>query len=112
MIGEITAGKRDDAAELIREQFGANYVFSDAKENDDMIAKLLESGWAEMVYEDDEARILKIREQKGEPPAEAKEDDAPPTAEELKQLEEEEKAANANATVNANDEETEDEPAN
>ena len=97
---------------MIRGQFGANYVFSDAKENDDMIAKLLESGWAEMVYEDDEARILKIREQKGEPPDEAKETDAPPTAEELKQLEEEEKAANANATVNANDEETEDEPVN
>ena len=37
-----------------------------------MIAKLLESGWAEMAYEDDEARILKIRDQKGEPPAEAK----------------------------------------
>ena len=38
--------------------------------------------------------------------------DAPPTPEELKQLEEEEKAANQNATVNANDEETEDETAN
>lgn len=113
LIGDITAGKRDDAADLIRNKFGANYVFSDAKENEDMIAKLLESGWAEMVYEDDEARILKIREQKGEPPADAQETDAPPTAEELKQLEEEEKAANRNATVNANDEEPDvEEPVN
>lgn len=111
LIGDITAGKRDDAAELIRGQFGANYVFSDAKENDDMIAKLLESGWAEMIYEDDEARLLKIREQKGEPPAEAKED-APPTPEEVLQLSQENNAANANESVNANDEETEDESAN
>jgi hypothetical protein len=76
-----------------------------------MIAKLLESGWAEMVYEDDEARLLKIREQKGEPPPESK-DDAPPTPEEVLKIGQENNDANANATVNATDEETEDEPAN
>ena len=107
LIGDITAGKRDDAAELIREKFGANYVFSDAKENEDMFAKLLESGWAEMVYEDDEARILKIREQKGEPPADSVADDAAPTPEELQQLKEEKNAANAAAN-----EETDEETAN
>ncbi|MCD9188747.1 MAG: hypothetical protein LUM44_20175 [Pyrinomonadaceae bacterium] len=99
---DITAGKVDDSAPVIREKFGANYIFADAKENEEMIAKALESGWVEIVYEDDEARILKIRPQKGEAPKEAIEDDAPPTPEELKQLEEEERAENtkkANANV-------------
>lgn len=92
---DITGGKIDDPAPIIREKFGANYIFADAKENEEMIAKALESGWVEIVYEDDEARILKIRPQKGDAPKEAIEDDAPPTPEELKQLEEEEKAENA-----------------
>jgi hypothetical protein len=99
---DITNGKVDDPAPVIREKFGANYVFADEKENDEMIAKMLESGWAEIVYEDDEARILKIRQQKGEPPTN---DDAPPTPEEQKQLDEEEKAANANRIANDEDEE-------
>jgi hypothetical protein len=97
----------NDPANIIREKFGANYVFTDAKENTDMIAKMLESGWAETIYEDDEARIVKIREEKGDPPPEAVEDEAPPTEEELKQLEEEEKAANNAQNTNTNEDETE-----
>jgi len=105
LLIDITNGKVDDPAPVIREKFGANYVFADAKENDEMIAKMLESGWAEIIYEDDEARILKIRPQKGEPPKDSV-DDAPPTPEEQKQLDEEEKAANnANQTANDEDEE-------
>lgn len=91
---DITGGKVDDAAPIIREKFGARFVFADAKENEDMFAKLLDSGWAEIVYEDDEARILKIRDQKGEPPAD--DADEPETAEEKKILDEEEKAGNGN----------------
>jgi hypothetical protein len=102
---DITNGKTDDPAVEIREKFGSNYVFADAKENDDMIAKMLESGWAEIAYEDDEARIIKIRSQKGAPPEDSLETDAPPTPEELKQLEEEEKAANAGKPSNEQDEE-------
>ena len=64
LLLEITEGKTKDAAPIIREKFGAEYIFADAKENDDMIAKALESGWVDMVYEDDEARILKIRDRK------------------------------------------------
>ena len=80
LIGEITSGKTDEAAPIIREKFGANYVFSDAKENQDMLAKLLESGWGEIAYEDDEAIIMKIRPAKGDAPEEAADDgaDAPP----------------------------------
>ena len=98
LIKDITAGKTDNAGPIIREKFGARFVFSDAKENEDMVAKMLDSGWAEIAYEDDEVRILQIRDVKGESPKDD-ELDAPPTAEELKQLEEEEKASNA-ANVN------------
>ncbi len=104
LVGEITSGKKDDAAALIRDKFGARYVMTDAKENEDMVAKLLDSGWAEMVYEDDEARILKIREAKGDKPKEAI-DETPPTPEEEKILEEMEKNDAKNVNQNVNDEE-------
>lgn len=104
-LTDITSGKIDEAAPLIREKFGARFIMSDARENEDMIAKLLESGWAEIVYEDNEARFLKIRDVKGNPPEEAL-DDSPPTPEELKELEEMEKNDNSlNANQNVNDEE-------
>ena len=95
LLLDITGGKVDDAAPVIRERFGANYVFADAKENEDMFAKLLDSGWVEMVYEDDEARILKIRDVKGEPPKDAVENE-PETQEEKTVLDAEENSANVN----------------
>jgi hypothetical protein len=103
-LGDITAGKVDDAANVIREKFGSHYVMTDAKENEDMVAKLLDSGWTEMVYEDDEARILKIRDNKGDKPKEAVED-APPTPEEEKILDQMDENDAKNANLNANDEE-------
>lgn len=101
LLTEITSGKEQEAGPIIRESFGANYVFADAKEHEDMVAKLLDSGWAEMIYEDDEARILRIRERKGEAPPEAAE--APETPEETQILDEEEKSAN-NAPIPEEDE--------
>jgi hypothetical protein len=98
LLLDITGGKVDDPAPMIREKFGANYVFTDAKENDDMVAKLLESGWAEVAYEDEEARILRIRPEKGTPPNDAS-DDEPETPEEKKILDEMEK--NDNVPVNS-----------
>ncbi|MEP7148593.1 MAG: hypothetical protein ABI857_06890 [Acidobacteriota bacterium] len=95
LLQEITNGRIDEAAPLIREKFGANYVFADAKENEVMIAKLLESGWVDMAYEDDEARILKIRDVKGDPPKEAVEDQ-PETEDEKSALDAEENGANIN----------------
>jgi hypothetical protein len=51
--------------------------------------------------------FLKIRDVKGEPPNDAV-DDAPPTPEEQKQLDEEEKTANAmNANQNVDEEDDE-----
>ena len=102
LLTEITAGKVDDAGPEIRTRFGANYVFTDAKENEDMVAKLLDSGWSEIVYEDSEARILKIREQKGESPSD---EEAPETPEEKKQLDDEDRAANASANQDVEEEE-------
>ena len=88
LLKDLTEGKIEDPAPLIRDRFGANYIFADSKENTDMLAKALESGWVETVYEDEEARLLKIRPQKGEPPTELKEA-APATPEEEKILDEE-----------------------
>ena len=103
LLQDITNGKVDDAAPLIRDRFGANYVFVDAKENEDMVAKLLESGWVDMAYEDDEARILRIREVKGEPPSDAVEE-AAETEEEKQILDAEENTGNS-VNTNAPDEE-------
>ncbi len=94
LLGDITSGKTDDAAPVIREKFGARFIFADARENEDMFAKLLESGWVEMVYEDSEAKILKIRDAKGEPPKEST-DESDLTPEEKKILDDAEKTINA-----------------
>lgn len=104
---DINAGKVDDPAPEIRDNFGAKYIFSDAKENQDFIAKTLNSGWADKVYDDDEAIILKIRDQKGEAPSEADDAESQLTPEEKKRLDEEEKKANAANNQNSNVEEEE-----
>lgn len=110
LIPDLTGGKIEDPAPIIRDKFGSRWIFTDAKENEDLIANCLESGWCEIAYEDAEATFVKIRDQKGEPPKDAA--DAPPTPEELKQLEDEEKAenqaqANENVNSNTNDEDEE-----
>ncbi len=110
-IGDITGGKIDDPAPIIRDQFSAKWIFTDAKENTDFIAKALESGWCETVYEDSDARILKIRDAKGEVPNESVDEDSNKdiekqlTPEEQKQLDAE--TANDEKNVNVDDEEAE-----
>lgn len=69
LLRDITSGKRDEAGPIIRDEFGTKWVFADADENEDMLARLLESGWADTVYEDGEAYILRIRDAKGVPAA-------------------------------------------
>lgn len=64
-LKNITEGKEDDPGPIIKDEFGSDWVFTDANECEDFIAKLLESGWAETVHEDGEAFILKIRDEKG-----------------------------------------------
>ena len=104
---DINAGKVDDPAPEIRDNFGSKYIFSDTKENQDFIAKTLNSGWADKVYDDDEAIILKIRDVKGTPPSETSDDESKLTPEEKKRLDDEEKNANAANNQNVNTEEEE-----
>ncbi|HNQ14401.1 MAG TPA: hypothetical protein PKM58_02490, partial [Pyrinomonadaceae bacterium] len=106
-LTDITSGKLEDAGPVIINDFGSHWVMTDARENEDMVAKLLENGWAEMAYEDDEARILRIRDQKGQAPPDAV-SDAPETPEETKELDEMEKNDNnPNSNLPAIDEDEE-----
>jgi hypothetical protein len=59
----ITLGQENDPGPLIRDRFGATYVFSD-NEHNDFFDKARESGWFEIVYEDEECTIMRIRDQK------------------------------------------------
>lgn len=110
LLLDITNAKIDDAAPLISERFGANFVFVDARENEDMVAKLLDSGWAEIAYEDDEARIIRLRPQKAEPVPETL-DNEPETPEE-KQILDEMERKEINGPVNVNNAVKEDNEAN
>ena len=68
---DITLGNEKDPGPLIRDRFGARYVFSDNEEvHDNFYNAALQSGWFDKAYEDDECTVLSIRDQKGEPPAE------------------------------------------
>ncbi|MFL6336199.1 MAG: hypothetical protein ACJ754_23085 [Pyrinomonadaceae bacterium] len=86
--GRITIGhdiSKEEAANLgplIRDNFCvgegdqrrcARYVFTD-HEHEDFFNQALDSGWFDEVYVDDDCSILRVREQKGEPPP----DNVPP----------------------------------
>jgi hypothetical protein len=63
---DITLGKTKDAAPIIRDRFGARYVFSDNEDvHNDFYFNAKESGWFDIVYEDEECTVLHIRDQKG-----------------------------------------------
>lgn len=85
---DIATGKADNPADLIREKFGAKYILFNINGNDDFYAKLMESGWIDKVYEDDEAIILKMRDKKGAPPDETEGDGTDATDDELKDADE------------------------
>ncbi len=62
----ITLGKEEDPGPLIRDRFGARYVFTD-NSHEDFSDNAKSSGWFEIVYEDKECTILHIRDQKVAP---------------------------------------------
>ncbi|MBV9957669.1 MAG: hypothetical protein JO360_04575, partial [Acidobacteria bacterium] len=77
LYDDVTLGHRDDPAQVIRDRFGARYVFSDQEEiHDEFYAKAMNSGWFDKVYEDDDCFVLHIRDQQGEPPPESADDNA------------------------------------
>jgi hypothetical protein len=61
----ITLGREEDPGPLIRDKFGARYVFSDNNHHDFFEHARL-SGWFDIVYEDTECTIMYIRDQKME----------------------------------------------
>ena len=62
----ITLGKEDDPGPLIRDRFGATYVFSD-NAHEDFFTKARASGWFEIAYEDEQCTIMRIRDEKLSP---------------------------------------------
>jgi len=59
----ITLGREEDPGPLIRDRFGARYVFSD-NEHHDFFEHARMSGWFDIVYEDTECTIMYIRDEK------------------------------------------------
>lgn len=63
LYDRITLGEEDDPGPLIRERFGARYVFSD-NSHEDFFDKAQASGWFEIVYEDRDCTILHVRDER------------------------------------------------
>jgi hypothetical protein len=59
----IGLGKETDPGPLIRDRFGARYVFSD-NFHSKFYANAMSSGWFEVAYEDNDCTVLHIRDQK------------------------------------------------
>ncbi len=59
----ITLGKEEDPGPLIRDRFGARYVFSDNSHHE-FFEQARASGWFDIVYEDTQCTIMYIRDQK------------------------------------------------
>ena len=62
LYDRITLGQQDDPGPLIRDRFGARYVFSDNGHHD-FFDKARESGWFDIVYEDADCTIMYIRDE-------------------------------------------------
>lgn len=75
LYDKITTGDEEDPGPLIRDRFGARWVFSDNKDHDGFYDNALKSGWFDRVYDDKDCFVLHIRDQKREPPPEEKTND-------------------------------------
>ena len=69
LYDRITLGDEEDPGPLIRDRFGARFIFTD-NGHDKFFNNAVESGWFDIIYEDAECTILRIRDQKGVPPPE------------------------------------------
>lgn len=58
----ITLGQEENPGPLIRDRFGARYVFSDNRHHD-FSANARASGWFDIVYEDKQCTIMYIRDE-------------------------------------------------
>ncbi len=62
LYDRITLGEEQDPGPLIRDRFGARYVFTD-NDHETFSNRAMESGWFDIVYEDRDCTILHIREE-------------------------------------------------
>lgn len=75
LYDRITTGDEEDPGPLIRDRFGARWIFSDnTKDHDGFYDNATRSGWFDRVYEDADCSVLHIRDKKSEPPPEDKKD--------------------------------------
>ena len=71
LYDEIRSGKEKNAAPLIREKFNSRFIFTDQEQRDeDFFHDIMRTGWVERAYSDDFATVLRIRDERGEVPAE------------------------------------------
>lgn len=63
LYDQITLGQEEDPGPLIRDRFGARYVFSD-NQHHDFFEHAQTSGWFDIVYEDAQCTIMYIRDEK------------------------------------------------
>jgi hypothetical protein len=63
LYDRITLGQEEDPGPLIRDRFGARYVFSDNSHHDFFEHARL-SGWFDIVYEDTQCTIMHVRDEK------------------------------------------------
>jgi hypothetical protein len=63
LYDRITLGSEEDPGPLIRDRFGARYVFSDNTHHD-FFEHARASGWFDIVYEDTQCTIMYIRDEK------------------------------------------------
>ena len=73
----VTLGKEEDPGPLIRDRFGARYIFTDNNAHDEFFGNARASGWFDIVYEDNDCTILHIRDQKIEEDEPEPDDDEP-----------------------------------
>jgi hypothetical protein len=74
---DITLGRHKDPGPVIRERFGARYVFTDNEDvHNDFYDAAMDSGWFDEVYTDKDCTVFYIRDQKNTTsPAEPDDDD-------------------------------------
>jgi len=65
LYDRITLGQIEDPGPMIRDRFGARYVFSDNAHHD-FFEHARNSGWFDIVYEDTQCTIMYIRDEKVE----------------------------------------------
>lgn len=72
---DVTLGKEPNIAEVIRDRFGARYVFTDKKDvHQSFYRNAINSGWFEEVYLDEHCIVLRVMDERREQPPNAPDD--------------------------------------